>query len=108
MLFFFFPSFSSFSSLSSGTHNDKLCADKRANYDGRSIEVSRVTRSLSPEGDGGPDRRVRRDEEAGVAEEEIRAKRNRNVASKRSHQPEARLLNFDQVETADARRAAQK
>jgi len=43
-----------------------------------------------------------------VVEEEIRAKRNRNVASKRSHQPEARLLNFDQVETADARRAVQK
>jgi len=42
------------------------------------------------------------------AEEEIRAKRNRNVASKRSRQPGERLLNFDQVETADARRAAQK
>jgi len=41
-------------------------------------------------------------------EEEIRAKRNRNVASKRSRQPGERLLNFDQVETADARRAAQK
>ncbi|KYN14819.1 hypothetical protein ALC57_12928 [Trachymyrmex cornetzi] len=27
-------------------------------------QVSRVTRSLSPEGDGGPDRRVRRGEEA--------------------------------------------
>lgn len=41
-------------------------------------------------------------------EEEIRAKRNRNVASKRSCQSGARLLNFDQVETADARRAMQK
>lgn len=41
-------------------------------------------------------------------EEEIRAKRNRNVASKRSCQLGARLLNFDQVETADARRAMQK
>lgn len=69
-----------------------FCADKRANYDAcRSMKVSRVTRSLDPEGDEGPDRTIgkeRREEAKGerVAEEEIRAKRNRNVASKRSHQ----------------------
>lgn len=87
--------------------NDKLRADKRANYDDRSVKVSRGDVSV---------RKVTEDPIAGrgearkpgLAEEEIRAKRNRNVASKRSHQPEARLLNFDQVETADARRAAQK
>lgn len=98
-----------------------FCADKRANYDARrSTEVPResATRSLGPEGDGGPPitrtvgekRRggARSGGGGGLAEEEIRAKRNRNVASKRSRQSGARLLNFDQVETADARRAAQK
>lgn len=91
----------------------ELCADKRANYDGRSTKVSRVTRSLGPRdvtedpiaGSRGSEKAVSTEEEE---EEEIRAKRNRNVASKRSRQSGERLLNFDQVETADARRAAQK
>lgn len=69
---------------------------------GRSGKVTRVRQSWG-------DRAERRkggekDEEKDEERREIRAKRNRNVASKRSWQPGARLLNFDQVETADARR----
>ncbi|EZA61531.1 hypothetical protein X777_07864 [Ooceraea biroi] len=72
-------------------------------------KVSRVTRSLGPRDvTEDPIAGSRGGEKAMSAEEEIRAKRNRNVASKRSRHPGERLLNFDQVETADARRAAQK
>lgn len=46
-------------SRSFGRASVSFCADKRANYDAcRSTEVSRVTRSLDPEGDGGPDRTI--------------------------------------------------